>query len=86
MLYELTPFDKECMDFYDLFYLTKDPGDFYFKLGRKKYRITVADDDEKAIEFAGKWYRDFADFCRKAEIKDQKFTTLYDDFYDWEVA
>ncbi len=85
-LYELSPFDKEDFDFYDLFYITKDPGTYTFKHGNRKFKITVSDDKDRAVGFEGRWYRDFADFCQNAEFNGEKFTSIYDVFYDWEVA
>lgn len=35
-----------------------------------------------AIRYDGRWYRNFEDFCKKAEIEGRKFTTVYDEFYD----
>ena len=85
-LYEITPFDKEHMDFYDLFYLTKEPGTYAFKYGNRKYRIKVEDNKERAIGFEGKWYRDFGELCQNAVLDGMKLTAIYDDLYGWEVA
>ena len=86
-LYQLTPFDKERADFYDLFYLTEKPGKYTAKHGRKKIEIEVTEeDDEKAIGYGGKWYRSFEEFCQKAEIGNDKITSIYDELYDVEVA
>ena len=86
LLYELTDFDKEHFDFYDLFYLAEKPGTYIFRRDDKKYRITVEDEPDHAICFDGKWYRSFGEFCQKAELDKKKITTIYDELYDWEVA
>ena len=86
-LYQLTPFDEENADFYDLFYLTEKPGRYTVKHGKNKIGIEVSDENgEHAIGYGGKWYRSFEDFCRKAETGNEKFTSIYDEFYDVEVA
>jgi TPR repeat protein len=86
-LYELQPFDTEEADFYDLFYLTDKPGKYSIKHNGKKVAIEVIDEDgEKAIGYNGKWYRSFEDLCQKAEFGSDKLTTIYDEFYDAEVA
>ncbi len=86
-LYELQPFDTEEADFYDLFYLAEKPGKYSIKRNGKKIGIEVIDEDgEKAIGYNGKWYRSFEDLCQKAELGSDKLTTIYDEFYDVEVA
>lgn len=86
-LYELQPFDADEADFYDLFYLAERPGKYSIKHNGKKVEIEVIDEDgEKAIGYNGKWYRSFEDLCQKAELGNDKLTTIYDEFYDVEVA
>ena len=86
-LYKLEPYDKEDGDFYDLFYLTEKPGKYTVKRAGKTIEIEVIEEDgEKAIGCNGKWYRSFEDFCQKAETGGDKFTNIYDEFYDVEVA
>ena len=87
LLYELQPFDMEDADFYDLFYLAEKPGKYTIKHNGKKVEIEIIEEDEeKAIGYAGKWYRSFGEFCQKAEISGEKFTDIYDEFYEVEVA
>ncbi len=86
MLYELIPFDEKDFDFYDLFYLTDKPGKIAFKRDKKKYRIEVSDDNDHAIGFEGRWYRNFNEFCEKGELGKEQITNIYDEFYDLEVA
>lgn len=83
MLYELISFNRECMDLYDMFYLSKNPGRYTFKYGRTRYSLEISEDD-KSVGFEGKWYRSFAEFCEKAQIKGNKVTAIYDDLIAWE--
>ena len=112
-LYSLTPLDEEAADFYDLFYLTENPGTYsmkyWDKAGEKKIRLEVVADEVIAdpakegenrgpvaetstmpktgidIKYDGKWFRTFEDFCSKAMLGNNKFTTVYDIFYDIET-
>ena len=57
------------------------------KRAGKTIEIEVTEEDgEKAIGCNGNWYRSFEDFCQKAETGGDKFTSIYDEFYDVEVA
>ncbi len=86
-MYQITPLKKDRADFYDLFYLTQKPGKYTMTRNRKKTTIEVVEENgENAIGCNGKWYRNFEDFCQKAEIDKNKFTSIYDEFYDVEVA
>ena len=81
-LYQLTPFDINRADFYDLFYLLQKPGKYSIKRNRKKLHIEVIEEDgTPAIGYNGKWYRSFEEFCQKAEVDGKKFTTIYDELY-----
>ena len=84
-LYKLTPFNKEKLDFYDLFYLEETAGTIRFKRDGKTYEIEITADDH-AIGFEGNWYRNFSEFCEKAIIDDEKITKCYDELYGWEVV
>ena len=83
MLYRLTVFDPERMDFYDLAFLTDRPGTVSACCREKEYTIETTDEPEKAIKFEGKWYRSFEELCEKAVIGTAKATAIYDEFYDW---
>ena len=85
MLYELTPFDPDRGDFYDLAYLTQKPGTLSARCRGREYRIETADESEKEIRIDGKWYRNFEELCEKAEIENSKATAIYDEFTDWKV-
>jgi hypothetical protein len=85
LLYTLENFTAESADFYDLFYLTDRPGKYTFSYAGKTESIEVTDEEsEKAIRFSGKFYRNFAEFCEKAEIRSKKFTNIYDEIIDIE--
>ncbi len=82
-LYKLTPFDASRSDFYDLFYLTQNPGIYKMKRGGKIIQLEASpEENECAIRYDGKWFRNFEDFCRKAEAGKVKITSIYDEFYD----
>lgn len=60
---------------------------YIMKHNGKKIEIEVIDKNgEKVIGCNGKWYRSFEDFCQKAEIDGDKFTNIYDEFYNVEAA
>jgi hypothetical protein len=87
LLYEITEFDKEHADFYDLFYLTGKPGKYHMKQNGKKTMLEVREEDGgTAILCDGTWYRSFEEFCQKALVGKIKVTVIYDEFYDVEVA
>ncbi len=82
LLYSLTEFKIETADFYDLFYLAKTPGKYILSYRTEKVVIEVVEDNnEYAVAYDGKWYRNFADFCEKAEIDGNKFTAVYEEVY-----
>lgn len=81
-LYELTGFDDEDFDFYDIFYLENKPRKISFRKDDKRYIIKISEEDN-AIHFDGKWYRNFAELCEKAVICGEKITSLYYDLYEW---
>ncbi|MCR4892772.1 MAG: hypothetical protein K5989_11400 [Lachnospiraceae bacterium] len=86
-LYRLTPFNIEYADFYDLFHMTGEEGEYSFMREGRKYILIVSEEDgEYGIKFDGRWYRSFEEFCQKAELGGSKITRIYDEFYDLEVA
>ena len=84
-LYDLTPIDEADMDFYDLFSVTRECRAVSFKRNGTEYHIDISDDDEHALRFGGKWYRDFEELCNKAEIDGERVTAIYDEFYEFET-
>ncbi len=86
-LYQLTPFDIEKADFYDLFFLTENIGKYTIKHRAKTLEITVLEENgERAIAFDGRWYRSFEDLCQKAKYEKKRVTSIADEFYDVEVV
>ena len=86
LLYQITPYEADRSDFYDLFYLTERPGKYTMKRKGKKTRIIVTEEGgERAIGCGGKWYRSFEEFCWKAETGNERYTYIYDEFYGLEV-
>lgn len=81
-LYELTGFNEEGFDLYDIFYLENRPRKITFRKDDKKYTIKISEEDN-AIHFDGKWYRNFLELCEKAVIDGEKITSLYYDLYDF---
>ena len=53
-----------------------------FRKDDKKYTIKISEEDN-AIHFDGKWYRNFSELCEKAVIDGEKLTSLYYDLYDF---
>ena len=85
-LYELTDFDYEEFDFFDLYYLLKNPHVIKFDYGDTVFIIETQDEDGMCtVHFNDKWYRDRDEFFKKAVIGDKKATALYNEFYGWEV-
>ena len=85
-LYDNEPFPEEDPDFYDLFRMTATPGTITFKYGLydpDELAIEISDDDEHAIRFMDKWYRNFNELCNKGEIDGHKLTSIYDELYDF---
>ena len=85
-LYDNEPFPEEDPDFYDLFRMTATPGIITFKYGLydpDELTIEISDDDEHAIRFMDKWYRNFNELCNKGEIDGHKLTSIYDELYDF---
>ncbi len=85
-LYELTEFDYEDFDFYDLYYLLKSPHTIKFDLGDTQYLIETQEEDGMcAVHFDGRWYRDRDEFFQKAVAGDNKLTAVYDEVFGLEV-
>lgn len=85
LLQELTPLDQEKADFYDLFYILRAGKPATFKRNGIEYLIEVSEDEEHALHFTDKWYRDFEDLCNRAEVDGVKITAIYDEFYDFKT-
>ena len=81
-LYEMTEFDYEEFDFFDLYYLLKSPHTIKFDYGDAQYLIETQEEDGMcAVHFDGKWYRDRDEFFQKAVRREYKATEVYDERY-----
>ena len=86
-LYKITEFDDEWFDFYDLYYLLKAPNEITFKLEQDIHTVkSVMEDNECAVCFDGKWFRDRDEFFKNASIGNTKLTAVYDDLYGFEIV
>lgn len=83
LLYSLTAVNTEAIDLYDIFGVISPNKEYSFRRGRKKY--TIKTDSESAIDFEGKWYRNYGEFLQKATIENDRITAIYDELYGWEV-
>lgn len=85
-LYEITDFDKEDFDFYDMYYLLKNPVKIGFTYRRKKYEIeSLTEEGTCVIKFNDKWFRDRDEFYARAVIDGEKMTAVYDRLKNFEV-
>ena len=85
-LYEIIPFDPEDFDFYDLYYVLKQPASVaFYHEGKQQQLESVQEDGTLVIHFNDRWYRTRDDFFQKAVIGDEKLTAVYDDLYGFEV-
>jgi len=81
-LYQLVPVPDD-LKFYDLFYLAQKPGRYTMKCGDETIAIDVTRKDEELIlQYDGRCYRDFVDFCSRARCDGVRFTNIYDEMYD----
>jgi len=85
-LYELTEFDEDFFDFFDLYYLLKSPHKIIFFYDDKEIVLeSVMEGEECSVCCNGKWYRSRDDFFKDAEIDGIKLTAVYSDLYGFEV-
>lgn len=85
-IYKLREFDPDMMDLYDLYYVLKAPHKVRFKYEDDTHEVeSVPEDGGMSVRFDDKWYHTVDDFFRKAELDDEKLTTLYEELYDFEV-
>ena len=81
LLYKLAPFSPKEGNFYDLFHLVQEPGQYRVKLHGKVYTVEVAEEDgERVVGLDGKWYNRFEDLIQKAVIGGEKVTQIFDEF------
>ena len=85
-LYELTEFDEDYFDFFDLYYLLKSPHKITFMYEDAEQTLeSVMEGDECTVCFNGKWYHNRDDFFKDASIGGTKLTALYNDLFGFEV-
>ena len=85
-LYELIPFDEECFDFYDMYYLLKTPHKISFFFRKTACSLeSVMEGEECTVCFNGKWYHSRDDFFKEAEVDGVRLVTVYDELYGFEV-
>ena len=86
-LYDLTDFDESSFDFYDLYYLLKNPHKITFRYKSKTHSLeSVMEGGKTVICFDGKWFTGRDDFFMKACLGDKPLTYIYDQLYDFEVT
>ena len=80
MMHRLAPSGGVKADFYDLFFLTQRPGSYALtRMGQPLVLSVTQDSEGLAIEFCGRYYRDFADLCGKASVDGRRVTEIYDE-------
>ena len=86
-LYEIIEFDEEFFDFYDLYYVLKSPHKVTFMYEEQVMNLdSVMEGSECTVCFNGKWFRSRDDFFKDAMVGGTTATTVYDDFYAFEVV
>lgn len=86
-LYELIEFDTEEFDFYDLFYLLKQPVKIQFTYGKKTYSIeALMEEGACVVHFNNVWYHDRDEFFRKACLDNERLTAIYDRLKGFKVV
>lgn len=86
-LYELTDFDEDYFDFFDLYYLLKTPHKIIFFYDKTPIELeSVMEGEECAVCCNGKWYRDRDDYFKNASVDGTKLTAVYNELYGFEVV
>lgn len=85
-LYELTDFDPEYFDLFDLYYLLKTPHKVFFIYDDCDFTIeSVMEGEECVVNFNGKWYHNRDEFFQKAMLYGKLLVSVYDELYGFEV-
>ena len=85
-LYQLTEFDEDDFDLFDLYYLLRSPVTVRFRYNGQAYEIRAEEEDgEFSIFFNGRYFRDCDGFFSKAEIGGQYLVSINGELYDFEV-
>ena len=88
-LYELTEFDEEYFDFFDLYYLLKTPHKVTFYYGDAGVPMeleSLQEGEECSVCFNGKWFRNRDEFFGKASVDGVKLTSVNEKLYGFEVV
>lgn len=83
-LYELTEFDENSFDFYDIIYLAEDPCKVDFSYEGAPHEIEFASDGGVALD--GRWYRSVSEFMEKGVLAGHRVTSVYDELGKLVVA
>ena len=85
-LYEITDFDNDNFDFFDMYYLLKTPHKIKFMYENKEYFIeSVMEGNECAVKFNDKWFHNRSDFFSNATISEEKLNHIFYDLFGFEV-
>ena len=85
-LYELMDFDRDFFDFYDMYFLLKSPHKISFIYEDEELVVeSLMEGSECVVNFGGKWFHSRDDFFKDAQVDGKKITSLYDEFYGFEV-
>ena len=85
-LYKLVEFDRNNFNFFDLYYVLRQPHKVTFIYNDERYEVeAVAESGEVVVRFGEKWYRTIDDFVEKAEIDGELMTSIWDELYLWEL-
>ncbi len=85
-LYTMIEFDEADFDFYDLFYLLKQPVKVAFRYQGIRHEIESSPDEgEMAVRLDDRWFRTVDDFFNKAVINEKMLITVYRELYGFEM-
>ena len=85
-VYELTKFNYDDFDFYDLFYLLKTPHKISFRYFNKTFMVeSVPEGEECSVNFNGKWFHSRDDFFKDAAVDGKKLTSIYHKLKDFNI-
>lgn len=77
-LYQLTPFNINQSDFFDLYHLLTTPGTITIELNQQQYEINVEQEEGNCvIEFLDTWYKNSNEFMAKAKYHESLLTEIY---------
>lgn len=87
MLYRLSKFDMSDCDFYDLFYLLKDPVKVGFSYNGTQHIIESVNEQDGSVSicFDGKWFRTFNDLLTKSDLNGELITIVTEKMKDFKI-